>query len=120
MDTPLTFSKFGFLAELGLDETNIGGYRAGEWIASGSDEILSNNPHDNQKVARTKCASLEDYEATIAAMEAEKEAWQTLPAPKRGEIVRQIGNELRKYKDALGSLVSLETGKIKAEGDGEV
>jgi len=50
----------------------------------------------------------------------EKDRWMETPAPARGEIVRQIGEELRKYKDQLGSLVSLETGKIKAEGDGEV
>ena len=47
-------------------------------------------------------------------------AWRRVPAPKRGEAVRLVGEELRTYKDALGSLVSLENGKIKAEGDGEV
>lgn len=75
MDSSLTFSNFPFLAELGLEETNAGNYKAGEWSVSGSDEILSNNPHDNKKITKTQCASLEDYEATIAAMEAEKEEW---------------------------------------------
>lgn len=53
-------------------------------------------------------------------MEEEKERWMLLPMPQRGEIVRQIGEALRAKKDALGSLISLEMGKIKSEGDGEV
>jgi len=53
-------------------------------------------------------------------MEREKERWMLLPMPQRGEIVRQIGEALRAKKDALGSLISLEMGKIKSEGDGEV
>jgi len=62
----------------------------------------------------------EDYESCIAAMESEKERWMLKPMPARGEIIRQIGEALRAKKDALGSLVSLEMGKIKSEGDGEV
>ena len=53
-------------------------------------------------------------------MASERERWIKLPMPARGEIVRQIGNELRIHKNALGSLISLEMGKIKSEGDGEV
>lgn len=56
----------------------------------------------------------------MASLEADKARWQQLPMPVRGEIVRQIGDGLRKKKDALGSLLSLEVGKIKSEGDGEV
>ena len=119
MEGDLTFSNFPFLAELGLEETNLGCYRNGEWVA-GEETWLSNNPTDNKKVAVTKLATAEQYEETIAAMEAEKERWQTTPGPVRGEIVRQIGNELRKYKKQLGALISLEVGKILSEGEGEV
>lgn len=60
------------------------------------------------------------YNECIAAMEEERVKWQTTPAPVRGEIVRQIGDALRSKKDALGALVTLEMGKIKSEGLGEV
>src|SRR4029079_13083155 len=62
----------------------------------------------------------DDYETCVAAAERAFETWRALPAPKRGEIVRQIGNALREKKKALGALVSLEMGKIRAEGEGEV
>ena len=62
----------------------------------------------------------QDYEDCVAAMQDEKARWMELPMPARGEIVRDIGEELRDKKDALGSLISLEMGKIKSEGDGEV
>lgn len=64
--------------------------------------------------------SVEDYEECIKAMEIEKEEWMNTPMPRRGEIVRQIGEAIREKKSALGSLISLEMGKIKSEGDGEV
>lgn len=116
----LTFAQHDFLPKLGLEETNLGCYKRGEWVGGDEDVWLSNNPHDNKKFCKTKLATAEQYEDAIDAMEGEKEAWMNLPAPARGEIVRQIGQELRKYKDELGSLVSLEMGKIKSEGDGEV
>ena len=61
-----------------------------------------------------------EYEAVIARASATFEAWRMLPAPKRGDIVREIGNELRVHKHDLGALVSLEMGKILPEGLGEV
>ena len=61
-----------------------------------------------------------DYEDCVLAMQDEKHKWMDLPMPARGEIVRQLGEALREKKDALGSLISLEVGKIKTEGDGEV
>lgn len=61
-----------------------------------------------------------DLNDCVTAMEANKAKWMDLPAPARGEVVRQIGESLRHKKDALGSLLSLEMGKIKSEGDGEV
>jgi aldehyde dehydrogenase family 7 protein A1 len=61
-----------------------------------------------------------DYENCVSSMQSDQAKWMKLPMPARGEIVRQIGDGLRKRKNALGSLISLEMGKIKSEGDGEV
>lgn len=98
---------------------NLGVYRAGQWVGNGP-EYTAVSPHDNLPLAKIKMGSVEDYESCIAAMEAEKEKWMTTPMPLRGEIVRQIGDALRQKKCALGSLISLEMGKVKSEGDGEV
>jgi len=119
MEAGLTYHEYPFLKTLGIQEVNPSCYRNGEWI-SGTHEFTSISPHNNKGIAKVMLCDVEQYEEAIKAMETEKEAWFLTPAPKRGEIVRQIGEEFRKYKDALGSLVSLETGKIKAEGDGEV
>ena len=115
----ISFSEFPFLKELGLEEVNNGVYHSGAWVGSGP-EYTSVNPHDNRPIARVRTGSTEDYESCIKAMQAEKERWMLTPMPLRGEIMRQIGEALRIKKDALGSLVSLEMGKIKSEGDGEV
>ena len=82
--------------------------------------IDSINPSTGKRLAQVRGATVEDYEQVMAAAVAAAAAWRQVPAPKRGEAVRLMGEELRRYKDALGSLVSLENGKIKAEGDGEV
>jgi aldehyde dehydrogenase family 7 protein A1 len=107
------------LRELGLSEENNGCYRNGEWVASGG-YITAVSPADNKPIARVRLASLQDYQDCMASMEAEKERWVKTPAPVRGEIVRQIGVALREKKEALGALLSLEMGKIKSEGLGEV
>lgn len=112
-------ANYPFLADLGISESNLGCYTNGEWKA-GDVEVSSINPADNSVTAKLNLATTEQYEECIVSMEAEKDRWMLLPAPARGEIVRQIGEKLREKKDALGSLVSLEMGKIKAEGDGEV
>ena len=78
------------------------------------------NPSTNEPIARIRCASLADYNETISSMESEKAKWAKMPAPQRGEIVRQIGVALRDKKEALGAVLSLEMGKIKSEGLGEV
>ena len=64
--------------------------------------------------------SAEDFNECVEAMISEQDRWKSLQMPERGEIIRQIGEELRTKKGALGSLISLEVGKIKTEGDGEV
>jgi aldehyde dehydrogenase (NAD+) len=82
--------------------------------------IASLNPADGSELARVRLASAEDYERTVARSIEVFERWRMFPAPKRGQIVREIGDELRRFKDDLGTLVTLETGKILAEGKGEV
>src|SRR5277367_4837363 len=82
--------------------------------------IESINPSTGLCLARVRGATAEDYEHVIdSAVEAARQ-WRQVPAPKRGELIRLLAEELRLHKDALGSLISLENGKIKAEGDGEV
>ena len=83
-------------------------------------EVVSYNPATGSELGRAPLATIADYETVIAKASATFERWRMLPAPQRGEIVRQIGEELRAAKDDLGRLVSLEAGKIVAEGRGEV
>ena len=82
--------------------------------------IQSINPSNEEIIASVYNASAQDYERVMQKASEAFQSWRQVPAPQRGEIVRQLGNALRDYKDALGSLVSLEMGKIKQEGDGEV
>src|ERR1700733_3862050 len=82
--------------------------------------IASLNPADGSELGRVRLASTDDYERTIAKSVEVFHRWRMLPAPKRGQIVREIGDELRLHKDDLGALVTLEMGKILAEGKGEV
>jgi aldehyde dehydrogenase (NAD+) len=94
--------------------------RLGIQPASGRHTIASVNPADGQELARVRLASAQDYE-TVAAKAAETfERWRMVPAPQRGQMVREIGDELRRCKDDLGTLVTLEMGKILPEGKGEV
>ena len=108
------------LQALGLGETN-----AGAWAGSWSDEISgplieSVNPATGSRLAHVRGATAADYERVLASAVEAARQWRAVPAPKRGEVIRLIAEELRVHKDALGSLVALENGKIKAEGDGEV
>ncbi|HUO29269.1 MAG TPA: aldehyde dehydrogenase family protein, partial [Bryobacteraceae bacterium] len=93
----------------------------GEWIPNPTGgELASINPSDGSVIARVRMAGAADY-ATIAAHAAEAFLeWRMIPAPKRGEIVRELGDELRRAKADLGALVTMEMGKIRAEGQGEV
>ena len=110
----------GFLKELGIKEVNSGAY-AGGWIEKpGGKELISINPATGKEIARVIQADENDYEKIVSNASEAFKSWRMIPAPRRGEIVRQIGNELRKYKNSLGKLVSLEMGKILPEGLGEV
>jgi len=84
------------------------------------DVYVSYNPTTNKPIAKIKEASLQDYETSVDLAQKAKDNWARVPMPKRGEMIREIGEELRKYKTELGSLLSLEMGKIKDEGMGEV
>ena len=106
------------LKRLGLRPENAGVF-CGEWIGSGP-VLKSISPIDGKELGSVRTATAADYERTIERASAAFQAWQTVPAPKRGEIIRQFGNALRAAKTDLGKLLTLEAGKIVAEGEGEV
>ncbi|GJL69470.1 MAG: aldehyde dehydrogenase [Nitrospirales bacterium] len=110
------------LPELGLRAVNAGACSGpGGWVATTSEGLLDSvNPATGQVLAQVNRSSASDYDALVQASQRAFLAWRQVPAPKRGEVVRLIGEGLRAKKHALGSLVSMEVGKIKAEGDGEV
>jgi aldehyde dehydrogenase (NAD+) len=109
------------LAALGLEAVNAGSWSGTHgWSQEPGSLFDSYNPSTGQSLARVRAATPADYDHVLADAVAAARSWRQVPAPKRGEIVRLMGEELRTYKSALGSLVSLENGKIKAEGDGEV
>jgi aldehyde dehydrogenase (NAD+) len=83
-------------------------------------EIVSYNPATGAELGLVRLATEQDYEEAVERAARTFEKWRMLPAPQRGEIVREIGEELRKAKTDLGRLVTLESGKIVAEGQGEV
>jgi aldehyde dehydrogenase (NAD+) len=106
--------------ELGTDNPGCWSTESG-WNTDSTGPVLESiNPTTGTVLGRVRCANPVDYQRVVSSARKAFETWRNVPAPKRGEVVRQIGEELRKHKDALGTLVSLETGKIKAEGDGEV
>ena len=111
-----------FLKELGIENQNYGACVGGEdWIKStDSKKIDSINPATGEVIASVFQATVDDYEKVMLASEAAFSDWKKVPAPIRGQLIMEIGNALREKKDVLGSLVSLEMGKIKQEGDGEV
>ena len=111
-------STITLFRRLDLRENNPGVFN-GAW--SGDGKILcSVSPIDGKLLATVRLATALEYKQTIRAAEKAFAGWRILPAPRRGEIVRQLGNALRAVKKDLGRLVTLETGKILAEGEGEV
>ncbi len=108
------FAQFGIAAENSGVCLGPGKWRGGGGV------VASINPANERPLARVATASLDDLKAVIDTSVAAARKWRDVPAPQRGEAVRRFGNLLREHKDALGTLVSLENGKIKAEGDGEV
>jgi len=112
----------GSVSALELGELYSGSWSAnGGWSNDTEGPIIASiNPATGDLLGRVRTATTADYERIVTAAREVFARWRMVPAPKRGEIIRLIGQELRTHKDALGTLVTLETGKIKAEGDGEV
>jgi aldehyde dehydrogenase (NAD+) len=114
-----TFGIQEALKELGLEEINNGSSTGSDCFSSG--ELLeSYSPVDGKLIGKVKCSTKEDYEKVMSAATSAFKRWRTVPAPKRGEMVRQFGDKLRTHKEALGKLVSYEMGKSYQEGLGEV
>ncbi len=110
------------LAALGLSDNESGTYLgSGEWAKTADAGVLEPvNPTDGSVLARVQASSQADYDLIVERAQAAFKVWRTTPAPRRGEAIRLCAEALRANKDKLGSLVALEMGKSKPEGDGEV
>lgn len=108
------------LQRLGLQEINSGAWAGGALDTSSGEIVSSVNPSDGKTLASVSLGTLDEYHQVIEKAESVFTEWRMVPAPKRGEIVRQMGEKLREHKDDLGALVSLEVGKVLSEGLGEV
>ena len=108
------------LNRLGIQNVNPGVTTGVQWLETGGEVTSSVSPIDDEVIARVINATTDDYETVIRTAEKAFIAWKSVPAPNRGEVVRQIGTALRTSKEDLGFLVSLEMGKIYQEGLGEV
>ncbi len=109
-----------FLSALQVQAKNKGVSTGTKWIASKGAMMESFSPVDGKLIGAVSSADKNSYESVIVTAEAAFKEWRTWPAPKRGEVVRQIGEELRAHKQSLGELVSYEMGKSLQEGLGEV
>ena len=109
-----------FLKELKISELNKGVSTGSKWISTSGEKIKSFSPVDGKQIATVNACDKRSFDHVIETAHNAFLEWRTWPAPKRGEVVRQIGNELRKNKTILGKLVSYEMGKSLQEGMGEV
>ncbi len=107
------------LKSLGVKAVNNGAC-TGEWIETTGPELVSCNPTTGEPIASVRQATVEEYERVVQAAEEGFKTWRMVPAPIRGQVIRDLGEELRRLKEPLGKLVSLEMGKIYSEGLGEV
>jgi aldehyde dehydrogenase (NAD+) len=110
------------LDKLGIEDVNAGACTGPDgWIKDpNGKELVSNNPTTGEPIAKVIQATPESYEKVIAAADVAFKSWREVPAPQRGQVVRDLGNALRELKEPLGDLVTLEMGKTRAEGHGEV
>jgi aldehyde dehydrogenase (NAD+) len=110
------------LTALGLGDNESGTFLGnGEWSKTADAGVIEPvNPTDGAVLARVQASSQDDYDTIVERAQAAFKVWRTTPAPRRGEAIRLCADALRTHKDALGSLVALEMGKSKPEGDGEV
>ena len=107
------------LKELGISSENLGTSTGNTWFGKG-EELSSYSPVDGKLIGKVKSSTKDDYEEVIKKAQVAFKEWRMIPAPKRGEIVRQFGDKLREKKASLGKLVSYEMGKSYQEGLGEV
>ncbi|MDM1550722.1 L-piperidine-6-carboxylate dehydrogenase [Empedobacter falsenii] len=107
------------LKELGISSENLGTSTGNTWFGKG-EELSSYSPVDGKLIGKVKSSTKDDYEEVIKKAQTAFKEWRMIPAPKRGEIVRQFGDKLREKKASLGKLVSYEMGKSYQEGLGEV
>ncbi|MEZ5442076.1 MAG: aldehyde dehydrogenase family protein [Lysobacterales bacterium] len=109
------------LTPLGLSKEESGTYLGqGQWSSHRGAAIVSESPATGATLGTVYASTEGDYETIIERAQAALKVWRSTPAPRRGEAIRLCAEALRKHKDALGTLVAAEMGKIKAEGDGEV
>uniref|UniRef100_A0A6G1SPQ4 aldehyde dehydrogenase (NAD(+)) n=1 Tax=Aceria tosichella TaxID=561515 RepID=A0A6G1SPQ4_9ACAR len=113
-------SRYNFLKDLKLTNENLGGYDGTGWFGAANLKYDSISPINGAPIAAVVPNDLNEYNKCVTAAQEAWKVWASLPMPKRGDIVRQIGDRLRQHKRNLGSLISLEMGKILAEGEGEV
>ncbi|NVK63371.1 MAG: aldehyde dehydrogenase family protein [Flavobacteriales bacterium] len=108
------------LAQFNIEEVNSGASAGGRWFNTRGEKIDSVSPVDGSVIASVTAATEADYEAVVLKAQEAFKSWRMVPAPKRGEVVRQLAEKLREYKQPLGELVSYEMGKSLQEGLGEV
>lgn len=118
--TTTEFNIQELLKRLGIEEVNSGVTTGTKWFDVKGAVTSSESPIDGKEIAKVQNATLDDYETVVKKAQKAFRVWREIPAPKRGEIVRQIGLALRDAKEDLGKLVTLEMGKIYQEGLGEV
>lgn len=108
------------LKQFNIEAVNSGASTGSQWLAAGGPELVSTSPVDGKAIAAVRTAARGDYDAVVQKAAEAFQAWRQWPAPRRGEVVRQVGEALRNSKEALGRLVSYEMGKSLQEGYGEV
>lgn len=116
----MSHSIKSILSALHIKEQNLGTAIGSDWLSSDGGALTSFSPVDGKEIATVQLADDDSYEHAVAAAQEAFKEWRLMPAPQRGEIVRQLGDELRKFKQELGTLVSYEMGKSLQEGLGEV
>jgi aldehyde dehydrogenase (NAD+) len=119
MPQTMTRNHTDVLQELGIGRVSSGACW-GEWLDCRGAELVSTCPADGTELGRVRLAEAADYETVLRKADEAFRTWRTRPAPARGLVVRALADELRRRKKALGALVSLEMGKIRSEGEGEV
>jgi aldehyde dehydrogenase (NAD+) len=112
--------SYDFLQTLGLVGPQSGASVGGRWLPTTGDLLTVSTPIDGSTIGSVRLADRDDYEQVVTAAQESFKTWRHVPAPARGEVIRKLGEEFRRQKADLGALISLEMGKIRAEGEGEV